>query len=158
MTVSSEMEKGTTFTVSLSFPIAKPMPEGENIDFSKLDLGYLKVLIVDDNKLNRMILSKILSKIGIDSDTAEGGLEAIELSKNKFYDLIFMDVHMPEIDGFEIVKRIRKENKQTVIFGLSADVTYEAIEEGLRCGMNDYLTKPIEQSKLFSILHSHFHK
>ncbi len=157
--LSSEVGKGTVFTVSLSFPLAKPLPANTcEIDFTTLNLSHLRVLIVDDNKLNRMILSKILNKIGIESETAEGGIEALGLIKNKFYDLIFMDVHMPEIDGFEIVKMIRRENKETVILGLSADVTYEAIEEGMRSGMNDYLTKPIEQNKLFSILSSYFQR
>lgn len=152
--LTSVMGKGTTFKVQLSFPLH----ETEKTKTNKLtiDLSYLNVLIVDDNNLNRIILKKTLQKMNIVADTAIDGSEALKYANEKKYDLIFMDVHMPERDGFEISSIIRAKNKDVIILGLSADVTKEAIEKGFLSGMNDYLTKPIEQEKLFAIIANYF--
>jgi CheY-like chemotaxis protein len=70
--------------------------------------------------------------------------------------LIFMDIHMPEMDGFEATKLIRQQEKEVVIIGLSANVTTEAINKALSCGMNNYLPKPFEKHLLYKMLIQHF--
>ena len=75
-----------------------------------------------------------------------------------FYDLVFMDVHMPDMDGFQATEEIRRFNQEITIIGLSADVTKEAIDEAKGVGMNDYLTKPISFSKLRTHLPSYLTK
>ncbi|MFI8379696.1 response regulator [Leeuwenhoekiella sp. NPDC079379] len=119
-------------------------------------LTTLNILAVDDNKLNLLLLSQLLKLLGLSSDLAYGGAEAIEKANNKKYDLIFMDVHMPDIDGFMATAEIRKNNKDTIIFALSADSTQPAIKRGLLAGMNDYLTKPIGRNHLHTILVDYF--
>ncbi|MAP81183.1 MAG: hypothetical protein CL526_08850 [Aequorivita sp.] len=153
--VESEIGKGSTFTVTLKFPKID-LKEKKKIDRKYRNLSHLSVLIVDDNILNRMILGKILSKKKIDPDFAVDGDEAILKCATKNYDLIFMDVHMPGKDGFEIVKYLRNIRNKAVILGFSADATKEAVEHGKSVGMNEYLTKPIEQETLFTILGKYF--
>ena len=153
--VESEVGKGSTFTVLLEFPKVEGISENKKLRNYK-DLSYLKVLIVDDNALNKKILSKILSKSHIEPDLSKDGDDALLKCAAKHYDLIFMDVHMPGKDGFEIVQHLRKIDNTAVILGFSADVTKEAIERGIKAGMNDYLTKPIEQETLFNILNKYF--
>ncbi|CAM3393529.1 response regulator [Aequorivita lipolytica] len=120
------------------------------------DLSHLSVLIVDDNLLNQKILAKILSRSYIEPDFSKDGDDALLKCASKHYDLIFMDVHMPGKDGFEIVQYLRKIDNTAVILGFSADVTKEAIERGIKAGMNAYLTKPIEQETLFAVLNQYF--
>ena len=89
---------------------------------------------------------------------ASNGEKALLFLEEKTYDLIFMDVHMPNIDGFEIVEQIRLYNNDTVIFGFSADVTREAIDKGKKVGMDEYLIKPIDQKRLLYLLAKYFKK
>lgn len=153
--VQSKVGEGTTFTVSLEFP--KVEGQNENRKLRKYNnLDYLNVLIVDDNLLNQKILAKILSRSHIEPDFSKDGDDALLKCATRHYDLIFMDVHMPGKDGFEIVQHLRKIDNTAVILGFSADVTKEAIERGIKAGMNDYLTKPIQQETLFTILNKYF--
>src|SRR5690606_22175890 len=153
--VQSTMGKGTTFTVSLEFPVVEGQTDNRKSRNYK-NLDYLNVLIVDDNLLNQKILAKILSKSNIDPDFSKDGDDALLKCASRHYDLICMDVHMPGKDGFEVVRHLRKIDNTAVILGFSADVTKEAIERGIKAGMNDYLTKPIQQETLFTILNKYF--
>ncbi|RXG23489.1 response regulator [Leeuwenhoekiella aequorea] len=112
----------------------------------------LSVLAVDDNKLNLILLSQLLKLLGLSSDLAYSGAEAIEKAKFNDYQVIFMDIHMPEIDGFMATQEIRKYNQDVLIFALSADTTKPAIQKGLKSGMNAYLSKPITKDRLVAVL------
>jgi signal transduction histidine kinase/CheY-like chemotaxis protein len=160
ISVESELNQGTAFSVSLKLPLSEATVSPEPLDYKSLDFSHLNVLIVDDNKLNLIILRKILSEVKISPDLAHDGTEAISLSREKPYDLILMDVHMPELDGFKAVKEIRKnsDSREAIIFGISADVTQTTIEEGLKLGMQKFLTKPIEKTKLFTLLNIYFNQ
>ena len=153
--VKSKLNEGTEFNVKLSFPIADFITE-EEIDYLKLN--NIKVLIVDDNKINTIVLEKMLRKCNIKAEIALSGEECLSKLKSSRYDLIFMDIHMPKIDGFEVVEQIRLNNEDTVIFGFSADVTREAIIKGKKVGMNEYLIKPIDQKRLFYLMTKYFKK
>jgi CheY-like chemotaxis protein len=115
------------------------------------------VLIVDDNNLNIIVLKKFLEDIGIKSDAAVNGKVALDKVKEKKYQLIFMDIHMPEIDGWEATRIIRQTDKDVIIFGLSANVTTEAINKAIENGMNNYLTKPFKKEHLYKLLEFHFY-
>lgn len=153
--VKSKVGKGSIFRVTLDFPKVKSRGETKTNKHYR-NLSHLNVLIVDDNVLNQKILAKILSKSNIVADLSSDGDDALLKCASRHYDLIFMDVHMPGKDGFEIVRHLRKIDNTSVIFGFSADVTKEAIERGIKAGMNEYLTKPVEQNILFSILNKYF--
>jgi len=155
ISVESKIGVGSTFAVSLDYPKIKDHNEIKKLRHYQ-DLSHLNVLIVDDNILNQKILEKILSKCKIKPHLSKDGDDALLKCTSNRYDLIFMDVHMPGKDGFEIVQQLRVMDNTAVILGFSADVTKEAIERGIKAGMNDYLTKPIEQETLFGFLNKYF--
>ena len=111
-----------------------------------------RILIVDDTQMNLIVAAGLLEKTKLKIDTASGGYEALKLTKNVRYDLIFMDKMMPEMDGTETMKNIRTQsegmNHDTPVICLTADAVSGAREEYLRQGFNDYLSKPVEGSAL----------
>lgn len=153
--IKSREAIGTTVFISFDFPI-RTLSNSPVSSYSIPDLSGLNVLAVDDNKLNLLLLIKILELMGMKADQASTGVIALKKCEQKAYDLIFMDVHMPDLDGFETTLRIRSMNDQAVIIGLSADATEQSLQEGLNSGMNYYLTKPLDKEKLSKILDIHF--
>lgn len=153
--VTSEEGVGSEFIIKLKFDYLHIQTK-EKEEHLKKDLPELNILAVDDNKLNVVILSQLLKKIGLKTDIAYNGTEAVEKAKTKSYDLIFMDIHMPDIDGFEATRLIKNTHKNTIVMGLSADTTISSINEGLNCGMSNYLTKPIDKSKLIAVIEDYF--
>ena len=123
-------------------------PEVDAPISDSIDLTGFKVLIVDDNKVNVVVLKKTLDAFGINTYWVGNGKEAVKAVAENQYDLVFMDIHMPEMDGFEATEEIRKTHKDLVIIGFSADVTKETIQGAKEVGMNDYFTKPITFDKL----------
>lgn len=123
------------------------------------DFSQLKVLAVDDNSVNRMIIKKMLKKYQIEADIAVGGVEAIELiSKHKErYDLILMDIEMPVKDGYQASSEIRQyeqvnDIEPSRIVAVSAHSMKESRGKALISGMDDFLSKPIDQNILIDIL------
>ncbi|QNJ98664.1 ATP-binding protein [Constantimarinum furrinae] len=151
--VESKENEGTKFTVTLPFLLSSGTITDENND---LDFTGTKALVVDDNRLNRIILMNYLNAIHVKSVGAANGKEALRCLEMEDFDLILMDIHMPQMDGFETVSHIRSGMIETLIIGVSADVTRQAIEKGMRVGMDDYLLKPINKSDLYAILQKHF--
>ena len=153
ITVHSKTGKGSEFLVKLPLRLArenteKRIPKGAD----STSFEGKKILIVEDNAMNVMVLQKVLEQFGIDTDVADNGMVALDKTEEQEYDLIFMDIHMPEMDGFEATRIIRKRDKDVVIVGLSANVTREAIDEAREVGMRDYLTKPFSRDKLLALL------
>ena len=112
------------------------------------------VLLAEDNTINAMVAMKLLSNWEMITDHAKNGKEAVEKAKLQAYDFILMDIHMPEMDGFEATKNIRKldnPNTGTPILALTADITAENQEEYFGY-FNGFLRKPMETEKLYEIL------
>ncbi|MFA7360743.1 MAG: response regulator [Candidatus Kapaibacterium sp.] len=106
----------------------------------------IKILVAEDNMINRKLIHKILSQIGYDSDHAVHGLEAIDKLKQVSYDIIFMDVQMPEMDGIEATKHIVKNweaHERPVIIAMTANVMQGDRDNCINAGMDDYLSKPV---------------
>lgn len=102
--------------------------------------------------INAMVAIKLLSKWGLVTEHAKNGVEAIERSKNKTFDLILMDIHMPEMNGFDAAGQIRtgdNPNMKTPIFAFTADIT---AEQQYNSYFNGFLRKPIEIDKLYDTL------
>lgn len=114
----------------------------------------LKVLVVDDNKVNRVIARTMLQKAGIEVTEAIDGLEAIELLRAQPFDVVCMDLHMPNLGGLRATQKIRalSEQPQPKIIGMSADAFPETIEQCLMAGMDDYVTKPFKQKDILFAL------
>lgn len=120
---------------------------------SDAQLSELNVLVVDDNKVNQMVITGLLNKLGISPDTAESGLDAISLCDNKNYQLILMDCEMPQMDGYEATKQIRNQEKlgskpRTVIIALSAHAKSDHQEKAIASGMDSFLSKPVTLGEL----------
>jgi two-component system, sensor histidine kinase len=121
-------------------------------------LPKLNILVVDDNIVNRRVCVAQLQKLGVWSiSEAEGGSQAIAASQNQEFDLILMDVQMPEIDGLEATRRIRlslsnSNSRQPRVVGLTANALSEERERCLEAGMDDKLSKPVRIEKLKSVL------
>ena len=128
---------------------AEPTEQVKSISFSGL-----KVLAVDDNKSNLKLLTTLLTEMAVVADTAYDGLEAVNMAKKHSYDLIFMDVQMPIMDGVTACKEIRASsiNETTPIISVTAHATSEEQETMSDCGFDDYLAKPIDESVLKQIL------
>ena len=119
------------------------------------DISNLKVLLVDDNEINLKLARTLLNERGVKTDTSNNGDEAIKLSESNCYDLIFMDLHMPQTDGFQATRIIRQSsniNHDTAIIALTANAMPEEQLEAYDAGMNDILIKPITEQQLFDIL------
>lgn len=121
--------------------------------------GKLKILIAEDDAVNREITSKMLIYLGYQTEAAENGIEAIRKAQEKEFDLILMDCRMPEIDGFTAAEVIRAGGETTHRPKIIALTAYSAKAERERCfasGMDDYLQKPVTKNDLINILNQHF--
>ena len=107
------------------------------------------VLLVEDNSINQMVACDLLEEFGVTVEVAENGQEAVEkYFESDHFDMIFMDVQMPIMDGYEATRKIRERDTNIVICGLSANAMQQDIEKGTAAGMNTYLTKPLEWEAL----------
>jgi len=160
---SSEVGKGTTFRVELPFRYEGRVSEDVGArDWSQVNLVGLRLLVVEDLEVNRMLLRQMLRNKGIVMFEAENGKESLEVLKEHDVDLILMDLHMPEMDGIEATQRIRegrvkRVNAEIPIVCLTADVFKETKEAIFSAGMNDFVTKPLEMRRLYQVL-SHWRK
>ena len=160
---SSEVGKGTTFRVELPFRYEGRVSEDVGVrDWSQVNLVGLRLLVVEDLEVNRMLLRQMLRNKGIVMFEAENGKESLEVLKEHDVDLILMDLHMPEMDGIEATQRIRegrvkRVNAEIPIVCLTADVFKETKEAIFSAGMNDFVTKPLEMRRLYQVL-SHWRK
>lgn len=113
-----------------------------------------EILLVDDNTINRMLCQRYLKNLGITPETAENGLQALELARQKHYDLILMDCQMPVMDGFEATRQIRRHsiNRETPIIALTGLTGENERQKCLTAGMNDYIGKPFTQDQIQATL------
>jgi signal transduction histidine kinase/DNA-binding NarL/FixJ family response regulator len=112
---------------------------------------HLRVLVAEDNIVNQKVILMLLQKLGVCADLAGDGAQAVAAVMANQYDLVLMDVQMPDLDGLEATRQIRSGlplDRQPVIFGLTAHATTEYRDLCLGSGMNGYLTKPLEPAKL----------
>ncbi len=155
MWVESEENLGSTFYFTIILPATlRKINEGEQKTFSQLNIRHqnnnsLKILLAEDNIVNQKVALFTLKKLGYQAELANNGLEVIEILQQKHYDLILMDVQMPEMDGLAATKWIRKNlNQQPRIIAMTANAMEGDRQLCLEAGMNDYLTKPINLEKL----------
>ena len=150
----SEPQKGTTFFFETTFEVAKDKPL-RKVNAPALDKD-IRVLVVDDNKINLLITKKNIEKIERHyCDTASDGKESICMVKEKDYDLILMDINMPDMDGYEVSKHIRMFNSQIPIIALTALNSREIILKIQEAGINQIITKPYNLEEFKSIVLSH---
>ncbi|HSP12955.1 MAG TPA: ATP-binding protein [Salegentibacter sp.] len=158
--VESKVGTGTCFRFTL--PFGKTSATSETQNLPQRDVSRLKgkkVLVVEDNKINILVVTKLLELWQMEWETAENGIEALEMIMNSDYDIVLMDIHMPKMDGIETIEKIRNLSgdrfKKLPVIALTA-VT-EVSEEGALSNsyFNDYLIKPFESEKLRELLSIH---
>ena len=159
ITVKSEQGKGSEFTISLRFPIGEAKAEQTPPAAKASAFTGKKLLVVEDNELNLEIASTLLKEAGFAVDTAENGkvaVEKVEAASADRYDLILMDIQMPEMDGYEATRRIRAlpDTKKAAlpIVAMTANAFEDDRKNALRAGMNGHIAKPLEIHKLFQVL------
>ncbi len=152
--IESELGIGTTFSFTL------PCRPGERIEpvmttkIAKHTLPNLRILLVEDDPINQKIIKLMLKEKGHIITTANNGAEAVNMYENGSYDLILMDIQMPEMDGIEATKLIRsKEIREHIpIIALTAHALHGDRERFLAIGMDEYLSKPIDMEELYDLL------
>ena len=159
--VESELNEGSTFIITLilkhsdKIPLQNKIKESEKPDLENQKV--LKVLYADDDEWNRMLGGVVLENMNIIPDMAVNGLEAVKKAKEKKYDIILMDIQMPELDGKAATREIRKfkSDHRPIIIALTANVIKKDIDSFLEAGMDDYLTKPFKEEELFEKINRH---
>jgi PAS domain S-box-containing protein len=150
--VKSEIGQGSTFSFVLSFQKTKASAEAETqIVELNTEIKNIKVLVVEDMALNQLLMKTLLDDFGFQRDIASNGKIAIEKLQSNTYDIILMDLQMPEMNGFEATEYIRTKLKSKIpIIALTADVTTVDLEKCKALGMNDYIAKPVDERLLYS--------
>lgn len=151
LSCESVVDQGSTFTVILPLPHLTDEPEKDTCHIAHLD-HPLKVLLAEDNLPNRMTAEQLLQKMGCTTVNAGNGKEVLELAIEQPFDLILMDIKMPEMDGLETTAQLRAAGITTPIIAVTAHAMTSDKQACLAAGMNDYLAKPIDQKTLFEAL------
>ncbi len=159
--VDSELGIGSVFHFTiLAGESGRPVDARRPVSQTKTDLpniqpsahGHtLRILLAEDNMVNRKVMLRMLEKIGYCADVASNGCEALQAMEREHYDVVFMDVQMPEMDGLEATKAIRKRlpaNLQPKIVAITAYALKGDRERCLKAGMDDYISKPIQLEEL----------
>jgi PAS domain S-box-containing protein len=157
--VKSKVGLGAVFTFRLTFGIPVKQPQStiafklhEHVEPVVQDLQNVRILLVEDNKMNQLVVCKFLQKWGVHIDIAENGLEAIEKLKHNAYEIILMDLQMPQMDGYKAAQYIRNnmdDLARTVpIVALTASALFDVKRKVLDAGMNDFITKPFDPREL----------
>jgi signal transduction histidine kinase/ActR/RegA family two-component response regulator len=159
VTVESELGHGTSFTLKLPFQeVVAPeeADESQMIDNDPLKIPELRVLLAEDNLVNRSLMQKMLAKYGHQVSYAANGAEAVSMAKEQVFDLVLMDCQMPVMDGFEATRQIIAilGERRPRIVALTANAFKEDREQCLAAGMDDFLTKPISRNSLEKIMQS----
>ncbi|MDK9763442.1 response regulator [Vibrio sp. D420a] len=155
ISVKSEQGVGTTFTIALPLIVVETSHYEEKVKesiVSDTGLSLLKVLVVDDIKMNQIIIQQMLRKHEIEPAIANNGVEGFELASANEYDVVFMDCRMPIMDGFEATEKLRARGYTKSIVALTAGTTLEERERCIECGMDDILSKPYTANDLKEML------
>lgn len=161
--VESEEGKGTKFTVFLPYKIATneqveqarvKAEEPNNYD----ELQGNKILVVEDNRINQLVVAKMLRKLGMEVTTADNGAEALEAFNSSYFDLVLMDIQMPVMDGYRATAEIRKSTdprkRDVPIIALTASAFLTEKEKAKLFGMNDHVGKPFGPDDLLEKIHN----
>jgi len=152
VSVESSLGKGSTFTFNLDFMKTNEKIEPET-STAEIDIALknIQVLVVEDMALNQLLMQTLLDDFGFHCDMADNGKIALEKLKAKVYDIILMDLQMPEMNGFEATEHIRNTLHSGIpIIALTADVTTVDLEKCKAVGMDDYIAKPVDENLLYN--------
>jgi len=155
--VDSHVSEGSTFKVTLTLEECEKPAEKESATPEELPNYGLRGLVAEDNKFNQVVVQNMLERIGISVDIAQNGAEALELLEKNRYDLIFMDVRMPVMNGYEATETIRRRGdalSDIPILALTAEATKSDVRKCLDAGMNVHLSKPLRIADVVKAINS----
>lgn len=158
ISLESELNKGTSFKITLPFEAREVQKESKENQVLHSNNGRdeeLTIMLVEDNKMNQLVAGKFLKKWGMKYVIAENGKEAVDLIKKDDFDLILMDLHMPEMDGYEATRQIRSldSSKSNIpIVALSASASPGVKERIHEFHMNGFVTKPFDPAELLNTI------
>jgi CheY-like chemotaxis protein/HPt (histidine-containing phosphotransfer) domain-containing protein/anti-sigma regulatory factor (Ser/Thr protein kinase) len=155
ITVQSKKGEGTQVNINLSFTkgTESDLPKKDNSHVEAHILADKKILLVEDNEMNRVVAETILNQYGATISEAVNGMEALEAIRNHRYDIVLMDIQMPVMDGLEATRHIRNDLHSTIpIIALTANAVKGEMEKCIQAGMNDYLSKPFEEEDLVRLI------
>jgi PAS domain S-box-containing protein len=155
ITVKSRKGEGTQVNIQLSFAtgLECDLPKKDNSHVASHILADKKILLVEDNEMNRVVAETILNQYGAAISEAVNGVEAVEAIRNNRYDIVLMDIQMPVMDGLEATRMIRKDIRSNIpIIALTANAVKGEMEKCIQAGMNDYLSKPFEEEDLIRLI------
>lgn len=159
--VRSKLGEGTVFRFSIDMQLPdfdeKPTEtaEAEVVQVSADVSAPLRILVAEDNKINQLVMERLLSRMGHGSDLAEDGVRALELAERSPYDVILMDVRMPRMDGIETTHQIRINPERygtPYIIAVTANAMNGDRERCLEAGMDEYMNKPVNSKRLAELL------
>jgi PAS domain S-box-containing protein len=152
--VESELGKGSEFSLIVPIEVANEPPPLENkFDTSTLTLSAaMPILVAEDNPVNQKVILRMLESIGHSADVVRNGADCLAAVDSKHYDMIFMDLQMPEMDGYEATARLRGKGYNVWITALTADAMPEDPLRSRIAGMNDYLSKPFTKHDLLTAI------
>ena len=158
ITVISDYGKGSTFKFVVIQEIVNK--ESNLVVNEQTTLNYetfdgKKVLVVDDSKLNLKVAENVLKNFKVTTETVTSGLECLSCVNSKKYDIIFMDIMMPNMNGVEVLKKLREEKVNIPVIALTADAIEGQEEKYINEGFDGYLSKPIDKTKLKVILNKY---
>jgi signal transduction histidine kinase len=158
--VESELGKGSAFKFIIPVQVnlvrkTQQQPQRNTAGtIGGTELKPLKMLVAEDNNMNQLLATKMFKKIGYIIEIANNGKEAVDMTAKYDYDLVFMDIHMPEMDGIEATEKILNSGKEKIpiIIAMTANAVKEAEAEYLALGMKDIVTKPFTIEQLRKVL------
>lgn len=168
LNVFSEEGNGATFEFTIGYEVYKQISATQIPVFAKTAIGLLlphasfsmkRILVAEDNKMNQLLLKKIFEQLRLQVTIAENGVEALQALQQQAFDLVLMDIQMPVMDGYTASLKIRDGLKSNVpIIAMTAKVLPGEKEKCLAAGMNDYISKPIDEAEFYNILLTYLSK
>jgi CheY-like chemotaxis protein/HPt (histidine-containing phosphotransfer) domain-containing protein len=166
LTMTSRVGKGSVFSLTIPAGLdvtSQPVLNRKNVignikdgmDEIKQTKFSGSVLVAEDARTNQVLIKSLLKRLGLKVTIAEDGNQAVQQARSKKFDLIFMDIEMPNMGGYEATKALRKEGLKTPIVALTAYAMKGDDENCFAAGCDDYISKPIENDKLLQILNKH---
>lgn len=156
--LESELGKGTSFTFCIGFEKAPEITQEQVFEQVFPELTALKILIVEDNKINQLVTQKIMDKHQIQCDMVADGFDALKILETRTYDAILMDINMPGMNGYQTTERLRAMGIKTPVIALTAFDKEEIKAEVFASGMNDIMIKPFEPHQLFEVIQRQMQK
>ncbi len=156
--VESEVGRGSTFSFAIELGIGDTLNSTGDVKTNRIkSTDALQVLLVEDDRTNQIVIARLLKEAGHSVTTADNGFEALKVMEERHFDLVFMDIQMPKMDGIETVRRIRRKERliggeRAIIIALTAYALQGDRERFLRAGMDDYVAKPVQIERLFETI------